>query len=352
MSQFAQPQFSRKVVNRAGDTLVAGTSASLDDIEVALEVINNWRSSHSRPLLFARLLLARRASRFAGDALVAQRLKRLSSIEAKLSRNPNMKLSQMQDIGGCRAVLKDIRAVRDLQANYERSNAKSPIHRPQCCEKYDYIAQPKADGYRGVHLVYKYRTHEHSPLIVYKDLRIEIQLRTQLQHAWATAVETVGAFTSQALKSGLGSDKWKRFFVLMSAAIALRESAPRVRSAPPRKAELTQELRALTADIGALPMLEGMGAAVNYSQANVAKAQLFLLKLNQITNEVIVWEFTKEQEELANQTYLDQEKRTAEEPGTQVVLVSVDSLAALPIAYPNYYLDTKAFADAVRRAIA
>jgi ppGpp synthetase/RelA/SpoT-type nucleotidyltranferase len=37
-------------------------------------------------------------------------------------------------------------------------------------------------------------------------LWIEIQLRTSLQHAWATAVETVDAFTNENLKFGAGSD--------------------------------------------------------------------------------------------------------------------------------------------------
>jgi hypothetical protein len=37
-----------------------------------------------------------------------------------------------------------------------------------------------------------------------------------MQHGWATAVETVDAFTNENLKFGAGSDDWTRFFQLVS----------------------------------------------------------------------------------------------------------------------------------------
>ena len=103
---FATPQFLRKRVNDAGDLLVRlsdnlGTIENIRAYFDALEVINNWRSSHSGPLLSMRMLLTRQAQSVDPNALIAQRIKRLSSIELKLKRFRTMKLSQMQDIGGC-----------------------------------------------------------------------------------------------------------------------------------------------------------------------------------------------------------------------------------------------------------
>jgi len=40
---------------------------------------------------------------------------------------------------------------------------------------------------------------------------IEIQIRSKLQHIWATAVETVGFFTGQAIKSNEGEKEWNDF---------------------------------------------------------------------------------------------------------------------------------------------
>jgi len=46
-------------------------------------------------------------------------------------------------------------------------------------------------------------------------MRIEVQFRSQLQRAWATALETAAIFLQQDLKAGQGDKRWLRFFVLM-----------------------------------------------------------------------------------------------------------------------------------------
>jgi ppGpp synthetase/RelA/SpoT-type nucleotidyltranferase len=67
-----------------------------------------------------------------------------------------MALSQMQDIGGCRAVVGTVRHVHRLVQLHEDSVAKNPNVRAEFVKKYDYIAAPKSDGYRSIHFVYKY----------------------------------------------------------------------------------------------------------------------------------------------------------------------------------------------------
>ena len=46
------------------------------------------------------------------------------------------------------------------------------------------------------------------------------------KRVWATAVETIGLFTKQALKAGQGDEDIKRFFVLISSLFAMREECP------------------------------------------------------------------------------------------------------------------------------
>src|SRR6266436_5212128 len=178
----------------------------VERVQTEFAVIGNWRSSHSYPLQCMKMTLKNRAKEIDQNALIAQRLKRVTSIASKLERFPNMKLSQMQDIGGCRAVVSSVRRVHDLVEVYEESRKKNPTARMEFSEKYDYVADPKRDGDRGVHLVYKYRTPSLDRKM-YNGLRIEIQLRSQLQHAWSTAVETVSAVTGQALKSNRSEER-------------------------------------------------------------------------------------------------------------------------------------------------
>jgi len=104
--------------------------------------------------------------------------------------------SQMQDIGGCGAVVSSVQAVRLLHERYKRSEIKHKLLSTD-----DYIAAPKTSGYRSLHLVYSYFSDRKK---THNGLRIEVQIRSSLQHAWATAVETVGTFIRQALKSSLG----------------------------------------------------------------------------------------------------------------------------------------------------
>jgi ppGpp synthetase/RelA/SpoT-type nucleotidyltranferase len=181
---------SKGKIDRAGRDLV---ELQQDDPkrEEAIAVVDSWRSCHAYPLQIIKMTLLQRARKIDPSALIAQRLKRRRSIEAKLRDNPNMKLSQMQDIGGCRAVLSDNIHVRQLVNVYKKSHAKSPKNRSDWdgSDDFDYILQPKSDGYRSVHLVFRYRSSS-ATRAIYNGQRIEIQIRSKLQHLWATAVET------------------------------------------------------------------------------------------------------------------------------------------------------------------
>lgn len=214
------PCFSIEEVNRSGKTLLAFQKDVLvPNFEWTMEVIDNWRAAHAYPAQSFYVTLKRRACAVHKSALVAQRIKRLPSIISKLEREPAMKLSQMQDIGGCRAVLPSLSHVKTLWRAIEALRWKHVSLKPK-----DYITHPKASGYRGVHLKYRYQGE--GLKAKYSGLKIELQLRTKLQHRWATAVEAADTFTKQALKSSRGNDGWQRFFALMSSVYALKERAP------------------------------------------------------------------------------------------------------------------------------
>lgn len=61
---------------------------------------------------------------------------------------------------------------------------------------------------------------------VHDGRRFEVQIRTQLQHAWATTVEAVGLFRGEQLKNHQGSAECLRFFELISGELAEAESCP------------------------------------------------------------------------------------------------------------------------------
>lgn len=349
--EYVVPQNSRAKIDAAGKTLIS-TTASAAEKDEALAIINNWRSSHSFPLNSFHVTLRDRAKRVDASFVTAQRLKRLSSIEAKLQRFDKMLLSRMQDIGGCRAVLKSVALVDELAQTYKKSTAKNPKRRAEFVGQKDYIRNPKPDGYRSVHLVYKYRSpskqHE-----IYNGLKIEIQLRTQLQHAWATAIETVGTFTQQALKSSQGQQEWLRFFALMGSAIAMRERTPLVPGTPTNRHDLREELTKCEKHLNAINELELYAAAIQAAErAGAKKAHYFLLELDPAAKRVRITGYRRNELEKASSDYLTVERTIISGVyARDAVLVSVKSYSALKQAYPNYFLDTHRFIRAVKQAI-
>src|SRR5574337_2127066 len=110
------PKFSNAAIDIAGETL-KGEDLLDPKFDRALELINAWRSAHSYPLQAVKMLLLGRAGRMHQGAVIAQRLKRLRSIQAKLQRE-STRLSQMQDIGGCRAIMLSAQHVEKLRDKF------------------------------------------------------------------------------------------------------------------------------------------------------------------------------------------------------------------------------------------
>ena len=148
---YSIPTFSKSTVDKAGRTLAATRSADEFD-EAAWDVLGNWRASHAFPLNTITVSLKGKVTRLRLKAVVVQRLKRSRSILSKLSRD-SMRLTQMQDIGGCRAVVPSIEDVYSLRDKFYKSRSKHIL-----VSEDDYIANPKTSGYRGVHLIYKFQS--------------------------------------------------------------------------------------------------------------------------------------------------------------------------------------------------
>ncbi len=346
MAEWTTLQFTRRQVDDAGTALV-DRERQIPDGSDALVVINNWRACHAFPLNTFQMGLRDRAKQVDEDAIVAQRIKRLSAIELKLRIMPRLRLTQMQDIGGCRAIVTSTRQVRRLHDSYKRSQIKHRLVHTD-----DYIDNPRGSGYRGVHLVYRYFSDRNS---AYNGFKVEMQLRTMLQHAWATAVETVGTFKQQALKSGLGDEQWLRFFALMGSILAISEGSPLVPDTPDNRSALVRELRYYVDELKVLQHLASYTAILDaVTPPKFSKYPYFLLELRPREGHLSVTPYSRRDARNASSGYVHAEQearsKSAEEEERDAVLVSVDDMNALRKAYPNYFADTKRFAAEVVKA--
>lgn len=342
------PQLSRNSVNRAGRVLAQayrGEHVPEDEWLAAFDILSHWRTRHSYPInTFQATLRDKLRALNIDRALVAQRLKRTPSILNKLVRFDGMMLARMQDIGGLRAVVPNMAALRKLHESYTRAPRR---FQHQILPVKDYIESPKADGYRSLHQVFKYKNPRASQ---YDGLCVELQIRTRMQHAWATAVETMGAFLNQGLKVGAGEPQYRNYLKLCSAIFAHYEKCPPVPGYYGDAKDLAEQLRALESDLQIIPKLQGFSvAARNIDVSGHRNAAYNLVILNIAERRVRVRPFTLDQLNEANEAYTEAEKRVQGGENMEVVLVSAGPIKNLKKAYPNYFLDTAAFVSTVQR---
>lgn len=340
--------YSRGRIKRAGNVLRNEEAHSLEEMRDAVDVIANWRTLHSYPLMVFRNTLRRKAYKVANskDVLIAQRLKRLPSIKSKLLRTEGMNLARMQDIGGLRSVMPTVQMVRKLHSDYSL-NKNRFLH--EFSSHKDYIENPKEDGYRGIHQVFKYKSQS-TPQ--YNGLQIELQIRSKKQHIWATAVETLGTFLNQGLKTGGGDEQNRRYLALCSTLFALQERCPTHPSLNLSEQELIEELTELEDTLGIIQSLQGFNVAARHiDNSGINSGAYNLVVLNKDERRARVIRFTKDQLESANEKYSEYEKRVHDGENLEVVLVAAGPLKNLKKAYPNYFLDTTLFTKEILRCL-
>lgn len=171
-----------------------------DDLRKAVGVVWEYRDGFQYPTTKVSANLRHYVKRAGVEVVIAQRLKRLPRIIEKLAKQPRMRMSQMQDVGGCRAVLPDDVAVGTVLAGLRRNWDIITVD--------DYVGSPKDSGYRAVHV------------IVRKDsVPVEVQLRTTGQQDWADEIERIDGMAEYGLKDGEGPDEVLRYMFLLAEVI-------------------------------------------------------------------------------------------------------------------------------------
>lgn len=129
--------------------------------------------------------------------------KSTTSISEKLRRE-SIRLTQIQDIAGCRLTVSDIadqdRVIQSLSSLYEDTiivdRRENPSH-----------------GYRAVHVIVKLQAK-----------MIEIQVRTALQHLWAEFSEKLSDIAGSAIKYGGGDERIQEVLADASNLVSRVES--------------------------------------------------------------------------------------------------------------------------------
>jgi putative GTP pyrophosphokinase len=129
--------------------------------------------------------------------------KSTTSISDKLRRE-SIRLSQIQDIAGCRLIASDVAAqdsvVQSVTNLFEHTTVSDRREKP-------------SHGYRAVHVI----VNSHGKLI-------EIQVRTSLQHLWAELSEKLSDVVHPEIKYGGGTEEAQKILTGKSAIVRDEEA--------------------------------------------------------------------------------------------------------------------------------
>lgn len=317
------PGGSKSRVNRAGERIRDHEPTAED-----LRVIEEWRSAHRAVLNTFQAILRERAR--GNSVIVAQRHKRKRTIFDKLERLPKMELSRMDDVAGCRLIFKKVRDLYAFRDDFH--GARFNHKRKNEIDKYDYMKRPKRTGYRGVHDVYEYDVNSEVGKSL-AGLYVEIQYRTLVQHAWATAVEVIGFITEHQPKFQKGDVRYGEAMALASEILARAYEASRGPHADLEDREVVARFLALDDALGLLNMLRSLNAT---DQTTSSKRNLILIYSGEKALEVLAFRDAPD----ALRALFELERL---HPDKDVVLVRADTTDDVRLAFKNYFSDARDF---------
>lgn len=185
---------SRTQIDRLGDRLRQGNITEAD-----LRLLDEYRRSFTD----AYEVVIGTIRNDLGLEPTGRPAKSTTSISDKLRRE-SIRLTQIQDIAGCRLIVSDIanqdQVVQSLTNLFEDTTI---IDRRQ---------QP-SHGYRAVHV-----------LVRCQGKLIEIQIRTSLQHLWAELSEKLSDVIDPAIKYGSGDENVQAILTFASSLVVSEES--------------------------------------------------------------------------------------------------------------------------------
>lgn len=329
--------YSKGQVSKAGRALRKGVQGV--DKAQAIMIVQDFRASHAYPLMLLKNHVWRTARKISPDVTIARRLKRLPTIINKLERpsldgvTPNAtEITRMQDIGGCRAIFEQKAQVNKFLESIQKSRAVHSIVKVD-----DYNQNPKKSGYRGIHLVYNCYQNSAAPS-PWKGHKIEVQVRTRIQHAWSTAVELIDLFEKTDLKTGMsGHEEWRELFFCLSTILAARDGDSSY--SDEHLLTTTDRLRELCVKLHFVQKL------ANYTMAQDSLADLdrkngsYLIAINVLDDHFrleVRW-FSERDKEKAIAQYNQLELDLGV---YQTVLVGAQGAGSLIQAYPNFFADS------------
>lgn len=186
-------ELSKTQIDRLGDRLKKGNITEAD-----LRLLDSYRRSFTA----AYEVVVGTIRQDLALEPTGRPAKSTTSISDKLRRE-SIRLTQIQDIAGCRLTVADIAeqdsVVQSLTRLFEKTIIVDRRERP-------------SHGYRAIHVI-----------VSCLNKMIEIQVRTSLQHLWAELSEKVSDIVDPAIKYGTGDEELRSLLAQTSKLVGVIE---------------------------------------------------------------------------------------------------------------------------------
>lgn len=322
---------SKTKVDRAGRALARNEYRTDDEYLEADDVVDEYRKAHLAPLSRTTSEIQKWLSVYGKTYYLAQRLKRKPQIVRKLHRL-SVRLSQLQDIGGLRVIVPNNSDVDELYRYLEQqieSQSDFSIGRST-----DYRDQGRdLTGYRSLHVLLK------------RDgLALELQIRSQMQHAWAENIERTSVIYGHHLKEEEGDPTVLKYFQLLSDAFYEVEAGRDPSAALRLQVDSTRVLA--ESIIVESPKASVLGTTVNEgviraitgkTRSSSSGINNWILVFDWNSGSFVHWSATSLDASEAMESYVDHERRFRAEDGFEVVLVGASEPETLRKTHSHYF---------------
>lgn len=324
-------KLSKTKIDKSG--LALAKSKFRDEVEfIELEeVFDEYRKAHLKPLSETTLDIQRMLSNYGTDYYIAQRLKRKPQIVRKLNRL-SVRLTQLQDIGGCRIIVpkdNDVDQIFTFLEEKAKTEAGFNIDRIT-----DYRERGRDDtGYRSLHVI-----------LERDKLNLELQIRSRIQHYWAESIERTSVIYGHHLKEKEGAPEVIDYFKHLSDVFYEIESGREPN--PTQKIQidaLRQSCERIISDSDKHKVFdsfvnEGVIKTLTEKESkNPSGLNNWILIFDWNQGSFVSWDIVSQSPDDAVAAYVHYEHQYPAEQGFEVVLIGSSEVATVRQTHSHYF---------------
>lgn len=327
----ARLNLSKSLIDKAGRALAGQISVSEEQLLEFEYYFDEYRKSHLQPLSEITLELQGWLQGYGDSYYIAQRLKRKPQISRKLKRL-SARLTQLQDIGGCRIIVarnRDVDRLRDFIRQQLAGGGGFTLLRET-----DYRERGRDDsGYRALHLMLQ------------RDGRtVELQLRSKIQHHWAEGIERTSVIYGRHLKEGDGDSAVIGYFKSLSDLFYEIEAGRTPGTAEKlavERARVRSEEIVKSSDAGKVLSSyvndDIMRTMTEKESRNPSGLNNWIIVFDWNTGNFVSWDIVGRAPDDAVSAYVDYEAKFPADAGFEVVMIGSSNVATVRRTHSHYF---------------